>query len=855
MRKCGRPNLGRYATYLVLMTCYQLFLPFGFCGKPVGPPDPLPIATGINQITEAIFDPANNVIRVEASPGPAGTHTPSNADQVFMSVFDATNNAIHIECLSGCAGSSLTAETNGTVNASQATLNLMNGTDIALTNASGTGNVTFNFTGMLPATQAQQSNEFLTGYNAGTGTFILAQPTFGNISGTASASQMPNPAGDISGTYAAMAVTGLHFGPAAYPLAATALSSGQCLEYNGTSIIGASCGSGGSSLPSTWSVNGAANTVLGQPASGQDAVTLQLAPSVSSPTADIFQVYLPGATPSAACATNTKCAFGIQANGNLYMLGNSLTLGGANQPTASNALLYGGTPGQAYLELSSAALSPPATPTAAPAIGGSLPALTSYDVEITYCNGTSCSGETTPSSVAVTTATSSTCATSGNCSIQVTSPAPETNATAYKVYLKTAGGSNYFLQNGAGGTAIGTNFTMMTENTSSPNPPGANTTGSVYNTFLSMSAEGSGILCASSSVPGQDCANGTTLVEQAAGAPTTGDCVKWTGANQIGDAGAVCGSGSASSPWSSLTAPTANLSLSMGGYSSTLAWATGNEINWGTAGNVLYQNINPASSGSNQNSPSLTIGGTIWNGSTSVNDQWSIQDVPASGPNPTSTLKFAQTGSTGNPYLEVADGGFLSVTPSSFTGVNYYVQRPAGASNDYVEMWQNGTDYFRVNSLGYLTDYAQEFNETVAPGGAGTVDVVWGDSGGHVLRTKLNNGPALDIATQGVNNIPYSTTPTLDMSKGNVQQFSCSSAGAAISPGTVNLRAGQMMTFVFIQNGTTACTVAFPSNMHGATAVGTTLSGINTQQFVVTNNGTDLYAVSSGVQNMSGGTP
>jgi hypothetical protein len=646
------------------------------------------------------------------------------------------------------------------------------------------------------------------------------------------------------------AATSVQFGAnPVISLGTTQPSSGQCLLYNGTNIVGGTCGSGGGGITG-WTQNGTTGTVLAQPASGQDAVTLQLEPTVASPASDIFQVYLPGATPSTACATNTKCAFGIQANGNMYLLGNSLTLGSANQATASNVALFGGTPGQGYLKLSSAALSPPAAPTAVPASGGSLPASTAYDVETTYVNP---AGETTASTVTVTAATSSTCTASGNCSIQVTSPPAETNATGYNVYVKATGGSNYFLQN-ASPTAIGTNFTMTSENTSSANPPTANTTGAAYNSFLSMSAEGSGVLCSSSSAPGGDCASGTRLVMQAAGTPTTGDCVQWTGPNQVGDQGSACGGGGGSSSWSALTAPTGNLSLSMAGDSSTFTWTGGNEIQWGTAGNVLWQNTTAATSGTNQNSPTLTLGGTVWNGSASVADTWTLQDQIASGSNGQSVLEITHTGSSANNSSVSTNMGLESNTASSFNGANLWLQQAAGSSNDFLDTYRNGTYYFTVNSAGSASAYGLRMVETSAPSGSGGIDSIWGDTS-HVLRVKLNNGPSLDLATHGVNNIAYSTTPSLDMSKGNVQQFSCTTAGAAISPTTANLRAGQIVTFVFIQNGTTACTVTFPSNMHGATTVGTTLSGINTQQFVVTNNGSDLYAVGSGTQNMTGGTP
>jgi hypothetical protein len=114
---------------------------------------------------------------------------------------------------------------------------------------------------------------------------------------------------------------------------------------------------------------------------------------------------------------------------------------------------------------------------------------------------------------------------------------------------------------------------------------------------------------------------------------------------------------------------------------------------------------------------------------------------------------------------------------------------------------------------------------------------------------------AVGAIKSGVNNIAYSTTPVLNMALGNIQQFSCTTAGAAISPTTSGLAAGQVMTLIFVQNGTTACTLTYPATMHGGTTVGTSLSGVNVQSFVVSNNASDLYATSAMATNSTGGTP
>ena len=107
----------------------------------------------------------------------------------------------------------------------------------------------------------------------------------------------------------------------------------------------------------------------------------------------------------------------------------------------------------------------------------------------------------------------------------------------------------------------------------------------------------------------------------------------------------------------------------------------------------------------------------------------------------------------------------------------------------------------------------------------------------------------------GLNNIAYSTTPALSFNLGNELQFSCTAAGATITPTLSGLAAGQSpLTVIFVQNGTTACSWAWPTHLRGAPPVSMTLSSISTFQFVTSNNGTDAYYI-GGTQGTTGGTP
>ena len=71
---------------------------------------------------------------------------------------------------------------------------------------------------------------------------------------------------------------------------------------------------------------------------------------------------------------------------------------------------------------------------------------------------------------------------------------------------------------------------------------------------------------------------------------------------------------------------------------------------------LFAENSTAATSGANQSSSQIGISGQYWNGSATAGDEWTIQDVLGTGTNPTSTLTFVHTGSSGSAKVSIPLG-------------------------------------------------------------------------------------------------------------------------------------------------------------------------------------------------------
>lgn len=71
---------------------------------------------------------------------------------------------------------------------------------------------------------------------------------------------------------------------------------------------------------------------------------------------------------------------------------------------------------------------------------------------------------------------------------------------------------------------------------------------------------------------------------------------------------------------------------------------------------LFAENSTAATSGANQSSSQIGVSGQYWNGSATAGDQWTLQDVLGSGTNPTSTLTFVHSGSSGAAKVSIPLG-------------------------------------------------------------------------------------------------------------------------------------------------------------------------------------------------------
>jgi hypothetical protein len=217
------------------------------------------------------------------------------------------------------------------------------------------------------------------------------------------------------------------------------------------------------------------------------------------------------------------------------------------------------------------------------------------------------------------------------------------------------------------------------------------------------------------------------------------------------------GSGTATSvPWSGITAPTANLSIVNGSYTSTFTTTTG------VSQFFAFKNSTAALVGASQSSPIISNCGTEWHASASTEGCLAMQFVPGTGTDAANSFNFTHTGSaTGltttnfpgpvaagavgsNPGVIVLPGNTatLAVTantagweaPNSASFTAYWLQLPTTGPSG-TQVLQCGTPSSGISACSFAN-------------GSGGVTSFSGDSGGFISNSSSTGAVTATLATQ-----------------------------------------------------------------------------------------------------------
>lgn len=225
----------------------------------------------------------------------------------------------------------------------------------------------------------------------------------------------------------------------------------------------------------------------------------------------------------------------------------------------------------------------------------------------------------------------------------------------------------------------------------------------------------------------------------------------------------IANGGAGGSPaWSSITNPTANLPLSMSGFTSTFTYSSG------LANAMSWLNSVAATLGTPQSSPQHALGGQYWNGAASAADQWTMQDVIGAGTNGTSTLTLAQTGSSGAAsvslpnliattstahFVPIAEGSgpFAYITPS--TPGKCLLSNGTSADPSF-QNCPAGTTTFPVTVANGVSGGIPYFSSTTveSASAAGTINTLmkWGGAGAAPTSSSVTDAGTTVVFAEGL---------------------------------------------------------------------------------------------------------
>jgi hypothetical protein len=219
---------------------------------------------------------------------------------------------------------------------------------------------------------------------------------------------------------------------------------------------------------------------------------------------------------------------------------------------------------------------------------------------------------------------------------------------------------------------------------------------------------------------------------------------------------------------------------------------------------------------------------------------WGLRFDGATGLYPNSFFVYDKTNSLGRLWFQPTQNALVAPTTGGLALrlVPYDDTTPTNAVFSLTDAGQTTTKLaFRKNG---------QINSSVPSGTAPFVVA----STTPVANLSLSGGTGTSVSvaklSTPVNTVTFSSTPNFDASLANTQKITLT--GNVTSSTLSNASAGQSINFIVCQDATGGRTFAWPTNVLGGMAIGSTASKCSAQDFIF--DGTNAYALSSGVTNM-----